>query len=316
MSVSARPHTKFAAALVAAGVVSGAAVTAIPQHVEPPTISVDVANAAAITSLQGLGTAVTVLDSLVGLHVDATISLPFEASLAVLAAAQHPEVAPNVLSYLVQRFVNPAVGPPIAAYPWETEQTVALFATLLPYPLGPSATDPGLVNQGRFAFADVFNSVLGQLPDPMPGYEAVQDVSNNTAVRRRDRGGPEHRPHAAVRGMDRRGLPRQPARQPGGEPTTPDQLPRIGRQSDPRPAVPGDHAPEAVARRPDIEQDRRWRAAVLGVLRTLAKPIEKRQRGKRLDADRCQLGDPGAGRHGPCRAGRSTAHQGSRSRIG
>ncbi len=180
MTVHARPHTKFAAALAAAGVVSGAAVTAMPQHVEPPTIRVDVANAAAVTSLQGLGTAVTVLDSLVGLHVDATISLPFEASLAVLAAAQHPEVAPNVLSYLVQRFVNPAVGPPIAAYPWETEQTVALFATLLPYPLGPSATEPGLVNQGRFAFADVFNGVLGQLPDPMPGYEAVQEVSSNT----------------------------------------------------------------------------------------------------------------------------------------
>jgi hypothetical protein len=178
-----RPQTKFAAALAAAGVVSAVSVAGIPAQPALPTISVDVVNASTVTdSLTGLGTGVAVLDSLVGLHVDAVISLPFEASLAVLAAAQHPEVAPNVLSYLVQRFVNPAVGPPIAAYPWETEQIVALFATLLLYPLGPSATDPGLVNQARFAFADVFNSVLGQLPDPMPGYEAVQDVSNNTVL--------------------------------------------------------------------------------------------------------------------------------------
>ena len=119
---------------------------------------------------------------MVGIHVDAAISLPFEATLAVMAAAQHPELAPNVLSYLVQRFVNPAVGPPIAAYPWETEQAFAVLATLLPYPLGPSATQPGLVNQARLAFADVFNSVLGQLPDPMPGYDAVQDVMNDTVL--------------------------------------------------------------------------------------------------------------------------------------
>jgi hypothetical protein len=180
MTVSVRPQAKFtAAALVAAGMVSAASVAGMPEQ---PPVTIDVANAAVTDPLAGLGTGVAVVDSLIGLHVDATISLPFEASLAVLAVVEHPEVAPNVLSYLVQRFVNPAVGPPIAAYPWETEQTVALFATLLPHPLGPSATDPGLVNEGRFAFADVFNSVLGQLPDPMPGYEAVKDVSNNTAL--------------------------------------------------------------------------------------------------------------------------------------
>jgi hypothetical protein len=183
MTVHARPQAKFtAAALVAAGMVSAASAAGMSAHPAPPTVSVDVANAAVTDTLVGLGTGVAVVDSLIGLHVDATISLPFEASLAVLAAAERPEVAPNVLSYLVQRFVNPAVGPPIAAYPWETEQTVALFATLLPYPLGPSATDPGLVNQGRFAFADVFDSVLGQLPDPLPGYDAVKDVSNHTAL--------------------------------------------------------------------------------------------------------------------------------------
>jgi hypothetical protein len=185
MSVSVRPQTKFAAALLAAGVVSAASVSSISEHRVLPTISVDVANASAITdALYGLGKGVGVASSLVGIHVDAAISLPFEATLAVMAAAQHPELAPNVLSYLVQRFVNPAVGPPITAYPWETEQTFAVIASLLPYPLGPSATEIGLVNEARLAFADVFNSVLGRLPDPLPGFAAVNDVMHNTLLGR------------------------------------------------------------------------------------------------------------------------------------
>jgi hypothetical protein len=179
MSAHVRPQARFAAALAAAGVVSAAAVVGMPEH---PTISVDVANASTVTdALYGLGDGVGFLSSMVGIHVDA-VSLPFEAGVAVLAAAQHPELAPNLLSYLVQRFVNPAVGPPIAAYPWETEQAFAVLATLLPYPLGPSATEPGLVNEARLAFADVFNSVLGQLPDPMPGFDAVQGVMNDTVL--------------------------------------------------------------------------------------------------------------------------------------
>jgi hypothetical protein len=180
MTISVRPHTRFAAALVAAGVVSAASVVNMPAH---PTMSLGVANASAITdALSSFGKGVEVATSLVQIHVDATISVPFEATLALMAAAQNPTLAPNVLSYLVQRFVNPAVGPPITAYPWETEQAVALLASLLPYPLGPSATDQGLINQGRFAFADVFNSVLGQLPDPLPGFEAVQTVMNDTVL--------------------------------------------------------------------------------------------------------------------------------------
>jgi hypothetical protein len=57
MSVSVTPHTKFAVASV---ITDG---------------------------LYGIGEGVGVLSSTVGIHVDATISLPFEATLAVLAAA-------------------------------------------------------------------------------------------------------------------------------------------------------------------------------------------------------------------------------------
>ena len=91
MSVSARSHTRFAAALMAAGVVSAASVVSIPEHRWAPTISADVANTSVITdTLYSLGKGVEVLSSTVGIHVDATISLPFEATLAVLTAARNP----------------------------------------------------------------------------------------------------------------------------------------------------------------------------------------------------------------------------------
>ena len=47
MAVSVRPHHRFAAALIAAGVVSAASVVNMPTH---PTMSVDVANTSAITA--------------------------------------------------------------------------------------------------------------------------------------------------------------------------------------------------------------------------------------------------------------------------
>ena len=178
-----RPHTKLAAALIAAGVISAGSVVSMPADRVLPTISADVANTSGATDfLVGVGQGVEVLTALVGIHVDATISLPFEATLAILAAQQHPELSANVLSFLVQRFVNPAVGDPIHAYPWDTRLAVARLADLLPYPLGPSASDSGLLLYGSQVFADVFDSVLGRLPDPIPGYRAVQDVMNNTVL--------------------------------------------------------------------------------------------------------------------------------------
>ena len=174
MSIAVSPHTRFAAALIAAGVVSAASVVGMPEH---RSVSIDVANASAITdALYSFGKGVEVASSLVGIHVDAVVSVPFEASLAVMAAAQHPELGSSVLSYLVQRFVNPSIGAPFVAYPFETEQAVSLLGSLLPQPL------PGMVNEAGKEFAAAFDNVLKHLGDPVPGYGAVQDVMNDTAL--------------------------------------------------------------------------------------------------------------------------------------
>jgi hypothetical protein len=183
MTLSRISPTRLAAAVLTAGVVTATSVVNLPESHRLPTIGLDVANASVVTdALYGLGDGVGFLTSMVGIHVDATISLPFEATLAALSAAQDPTVAPNVVSHLVQRFVNPAVGGPIHAYPYDTEQAFAVLATLFPFPLGPSATEPGLINEARLAFADAFNSVLGRLPDPIPGFDAVQAVMHDTVL--------------------------------------------------------------------------------------------------------------------------------------
>ena len=183
MNPLVRQQPRLAATLIAAGVVTASSVVSVPAHREIPTITANVAYASAVTdALVDFGKGVEVVNSLVGIHVDATISVPFEATLAVMAAARYPELAPSVLSFLVQRFVNPIVGDPIHAYPYDTELTVARLAELLPYPLGPSATEPGLLLDGGRIFAEVFNSVLGQLPDPIPGFEAVNAVMNDTTL--------------------------------------------------------------------------------------------------------------------------------------
>ena len=119
----------MAAAILAAGVVTASAFVGGPAQREIPTVSVDVVHTSAVTdALADAGQVVEVLNSLVGVHVDASISVPFEATLALLAAAEHPELSQSILSFLVHRFVNPATG------------------------------------------------------DPMPGYEAVQSVMNDTVV--------------------------------------------------------------------------------------------------------------------------------------
>lgn len=183
MNPLVRPQPRLAAALLAAGVVTASSVVNLPAPRDVPTVTAHIAYASAVTdALVDAGQGVEVVNSLVGIHVDAVISLPFEATLALLAAVRNPELSPSVLSFLVQRFVNPAVGEPIHAYPYDTELTVARLAALLPYPLGPSATEPGLLLEGGRIFAEAFDSVLGQLPDPIPACEAVGDVMNDTVL--------------------------------------------------------------------------------------------------------------------------------------
>lgn len=168
-ATSVRPQTKFAAALVAAGVVSAASIVGLPENRALPVISTDVANASVVTdALYGLGDAVNGVASGVAWAFDGAFSLPFDALSAIAVATQAPSLAPNLLSWFVQRYVNPSDDYAYWSYPWAIKvDSIEPLAAMLPL-LGPS-----IIN-GVNLIADAINSGLASLPDPTSGQFATE----------------------------------------------------------------------------------------------------------------------------------------------
>ena len=161
---SVRPHTKLAAAMVAAGVVSAASVVGVPEHLS--AMSADVANASVITdALYRLGNAVDAAAYGVATAADAPISFPFDALSIGLIATQAPSLAPNLLSWLIYRYVNPSDNYlNNYTYPWAIKDgSIEPLAALLPAPIG-----TGIINAVN-QIADAINDGLAGLPDPNPG---------------------------------------------------------------------------------------------------------------------------------------------------
>jgi hypothetical protein len=100
--------------LVAAGVVSAASLGGVSENRSLPVLNIDVAKASVITdALVGFGDAVNGVASGLALASDAGSSLPFDAFTAFAIAAQNPSLGPNLLSWLVQRYVNPSDNYPL-----------------------------------------------------------------------------------------------------------------------------------------------------------------------------------------------------------
>jgi hypothetical protein len=172
-----RPQTKFAAALMAAGVVTAASIVGVPENRSLPVLNIDVANASVITdALVGLGGAVDDVAYGVALTLDGAFSLPFDASATVALAVQNPSLGPSLLSWLVQLYANPADAFPYITYPWLFKvNTIEPLAALLPYPLGPNGVDDGLITNAVNQLADAIGNALAGLPSPGPGVLATQE---------------------------------------------------------------------------------------------------------------------------------------------
>jgi hypothetical protein len=168
-ATSVRPQTKFAAALVAAGVVSAASIVAVPEYHGLPAINTDVMNASVITdALYGLGNAVNAAASGVAFAFDGAFSLPFDGFTAIALAAQNPSLSPNLLSWLVQRYVNPSDNYPYWSYPWAIKtSSLEPLAGVLPFGLGASVVD------GLNLFSNAINNALSGLPNPDLGVDAT-----------------------------------------------------------------------------------------------------------------------------------------------
>ena len=165
--------TKLAAAALAAGVVAaGASIGAAERAV--PTIEANVVPTSLITdALAGAGWIVDGLAASVAIPIEAVVSLPFDALTAIAISVQHPAYAPSVLSWLVNRYANPAESYPHYTFPWDFKaNAIGNIALGLPYPIGPSATQLGLINSIADGIANVIGAALGGLPDPSTGVAA------------------------------------------------------------------------------------------------------------------------------------------------
>ena len=178
--VSARPQTKLAAALLAAGVVSAASIVGVPEYRDLPTINADVANASVITDwLWNFGDAVDGVANGVAIPFDAGLSLPFDVTAALAAAVQNPSLSPNLLSWLVQRYVNPSDAYYYYTFPGSFKNySIETLAGLLPYPLGLNVINA--VNQ----IADAIGGVLSGLPNSGPGAVATDAFFFNSDIGR------------------------------------------------------------------------------------------------------------------------------------
>ena len=176
--------TKLAAAALAAGVVTaGASIGAAERAV--PTVEVHVVPTSLITdALAGAGWIVDGLAGSVAIPIEAVVSLPFDALTAIAISVQRPDYAPSVLSWLVNRYANPAESYPYYTFPWDFKtNAIGNIAFGLPYPVGPSATQPGLINSIADGIANAIGSALGGLPDPATGVAATDAFWATTAGR-------------------------------------------------------------------------------------------------------------------------------------
>ncbi|SEB23148.1 hypothetical protein SAMN04488580_112138 [Mycobacterium sp. 283mftsu] len=165
--------TKLAAAALAAGVVAAGASIGAAERVVP-TIEANVVPTSLITdALAGAGWIVDGLAASVAIPIEAVVSLPFDALTAIAISVQHPAYAPSVLSWLVNRYANPAESYPHYTFPWDFKaNAIGNIALGLPYPIGPSTTQLGLINSIADGIANVIGAALGGLPDPSTGVAA------------------------------------------------------------------------------------------------------------------------------------------------
>lgn len=165
--------TKLAAAALAAGVVAAGASIGAAERVVP-TIEANAVPTSLITdALAGAGWIVDGLAASVAIPIEAVVSLPFDALTAIAISVQHPAYAPSVLSWLANRYANPAESYPHYTFPWDFKaNAIGNIALGLPYPIGPSTTQLGLINSIADGIANVIGAALGGLPDPATGVAA------------------------------------------------------------------------------------------------------------------------------------------------
>ena len=193
MFLSARPHTKLAAAVLTAGMVATAPaiVGAGPESmrslsnagVQPASFVTDVLNNAGSVVSAAASAVLIGTDLVLGLNyywddADFGWGVPFNPVFWAAAFSDNPRSA---LSYLLQTYLNPSdnyVDPsnttiPYYAYPWYLKNDVILqLVNVLPAPLAAPIT------QAINNVANGINHAFANLADPTPAITAMWQLYN------------------------------------------------------------------------------------------------------------------------------------------
>jgi hypothetical protein len=186
MNLAVRPQTRLVAALLAAGVVAAVPAVVTPTDEALPALSsIAVRPASVITdALTNLGVAVDAGVWAVETTGYAIGYLPYYAIAAAVAAAQDPSHTGNVLSYVLQQYLNPAF--------YTTYTTGDYYSYPFTIAYGPLWSLASLLPSGgdqALAAIDDTATTIGKLfsglPDPVAGQEAIWNawatVTSNAA---------------------------------------------------------------------------------------------------------------------------------------
>jgi hypothetical protein len=181
VTISVHARTKLTAALMAAGVVAAAPiVTNAGPEVSQTISNIAVRPTSQVTdALYGLWTVVDSATWGVAIPIDAGIAVPLEAIYSAVATAQDPSRIGSAISYLANKYLNPADFDhyPYYTYPWAIKTSSLLpLVSLLPASSAASLTD-GINN-----VSNSISDALSALPDPSPVVDAIDEFTVNNLV--------------------------------------------------------------------------------------------------------------------------------------
>lgn len=160
-------------ALLAAGVIAATPTVVAPvvHHAAPAVSSAAVQPVSFITdALNGLASLVDVGTGLTEAGVKGVAGLPVYGAAALVESLTHLNLAPSVLSYITQLYLNPALGGSLMSQLFDEGRH---FAALLPYPLGPSGTKGGILVDALNGTASTIGNVFTALPSVVQGEARV-----------------------------------------------------------------------------------------------------------------------------------------------
>lgn len=168
MHTALRPYVTSGVALVGASVIAATPILATPLPDGFPAPSTVAVQPTSLVSdfLDNIGNVIGAASGAVEGTIGTAVTLPVDVALLAGFVLQNPQQLPNLVSFLATTYITPAN---IDTF---IQTVVRPLAEQLASPLGPTATDPGLILTAANEAKEWIASMLAKLPDPGPVLDA------------------------------------------------------------------------------------------------------------------------------------------------